>query len=135
MSKPPIGAKKCAHPGCRKTFTAMGRRAYCDEHRPQANGRPAGVAKCYVASNVVLVNDQRAMVTRLVEAAEGLGLARAQAIVDQATAEVTRRALAMRKSLIKSRHEVQRLKARLDDQRIAKGEKLGVEDLDEKEDA
>lgn len=127
MSKPPVGQKQCAYVDekskkrCRETFTAIGRRAFCDAHRAGGAGKTA-----------VLYSDQRAVLCRLIQAAEGLGHARAQSIVDEATAEILRRTMALRVQLIKSRHEVQKLKTKLDEGRIAKTEKLGVEDLPEK---
>jgi hypothetical protein len=115
MSKPPIGQKRCAFKGCKETFEAVGRRAYCDKHRPGGM-----VAKVALASNVILVSERRAMVGRLIEAAEGLGLAKAQSIVDEVTADILRRSMAMRKDLIKSRHEVQKLKDQLAERKLAK---------------
>lgn len=121
MPKKPMGAKRCAFKGCKAVFTAIGRRAYCDEHRP-------GGAKQGPDADAL-----RRAYDRLIQAAWSLGDSRAEIVVNDATAEVVRRNLDLRCQLIKSRHEVQKLKAKVDERKIAKSEKLGVEDLPEQE--
>lgn len=135
MSKPAIGQKRCAFKGCANTFTAIGRRAYCDEHRPGPNGRrPASSATMRGVPGLPTATgayaEVKALALRLIDAGRALGLAEVPKLLQEAESDALRRALSMRKALIKSRHEVQKLKARLEAEAIGKGEKLGVEDLD-----
>ena len=86
-----------------------GRQLDCDACRA---AKPAQVKKTVLAPKTLIAD--------LVAAAEEYGEVRAQVIVEGATKEIAGRALRLRAQLIKSRHEVQKLKTELEVNSVGK---------------